>query len=213
MMKQVASLRLVLWLGLIAATGAGLHRFVPGLQPNMVQTALILAPLLVLASHQELIRLARAVAPLYLAAVLAFVSALLVGQLSTNIWDTYPFTSWRMYAQLHDHDPVFYEYTGIRADGELVSINPAREMPTITCVIRLAHLAEAIRSASDAPSRHGLRQRYENLLRAIARLHNRRVPTPIHAIRVTRAVVPFRAYAGEHSIQRETSWELDVGGP
>lgn len=211
-MKQVASLRLALWLGLIAVSGAGLHRLVPGLRPDVVETALILASLFVLAGHQELIRLARAVDPLYLAAVLAFVSALLVGQLAVRIWDTYPFTFWHMYAQLHDRDAVFYEYTGIRADGELVSINPAREMPTIACVIKLAHLAEAVRSVSDAPARHRLRQRYENLLRAIARLHNRRAPTPIHALTVTRAVVPFRTYAGEHSIQRETSWEIDVGG-
>lgn len=151
--------------------------------------------------------------------VLALFGLVVIGQAAGLKYQSYPFVKWGMYSGFSP-GTQFFEYRGVRPDGGEADFPVARllriHQPLCpTCgkrlTWRLKDLGNERYAAPPGPEREALAARYDELLRAAWRQHQRRHPdVELEAVDVWRARYDASQYVDASSIDRELVWRVSL---
>jgi hypothetical protein len=177
------------------------------------EACIYLGLLLFLAQQKPLISTLKALRPLYQVFLAGLVVAMVGAQLSDGGKRTFPFVVWSMYTRPADGDPQFYDYSAVSQDGREMPLDVFRVSRTLSfrLMFPLRDMARKIEWAGEGSQRRAMIADYETILRAVARMYNRRHPDdPIRTIYVWHCTIPLHAYRTPASIQRRLLWQLQV---
>jgi hypothetical protein len=191
---------------LIAAASLGTFRFALRIPSAITEAMLLLAILAVPLASPALIAIIRRTPIVQRAVFGGIAAAMLIGHFYRNIYDTFPFVEWDIYAYAPAGDIRLFDYYAVRRDATEEHVVPADLFPPLRkkLAVHLEQLATAIEAAADTTPRDTLMRQYDGLLRAMARAYNREhADNPLIAIRIEQWTVPVEHYAGRQSIARQ----------
>jgi len=177
------------------------------------EACIYLGLLLFLARRKPLISTLKALRPPYQVFLAGLVIAMLGAQLSDGGKRTFPFVVWSMYTRPAYGDPQYYDYSAVSQNGRELPLDVFRVSRTLSSrlMFPLRDLAREIDRAGEGAQRQAMIADYETMLRAVARMYNRRNPDdPIQSIYVWHCTIPLHAYHTPASIHRRLLWELQV---
>lgn len=169
--------------------------------------------LLFLAQQKPLISTLKALRPPYQVFLAGLVIAMLGAQLSDGGKRTFPFVVWSMYTRSAYGDPEYYDYSVVSQSGREMPLDAFRVSRTLSSRLMypLRDMARKIDWAGEGSQRQAMIAEYESILRAVARMYDRRNPDdPIQTILVWHCTVPLHAYRTPASIQRRLLWQLQA---
>jgi hypothetical protein len=146
-----------------------------------------------------------------------FLAGLVIAMLGAQLIDggkrTFPFVVWAMYTRPAFGDPQYYDYSARSQNGREVQLDVFRVSRTLASrlMFPLREMARELDGAWEESQRQAMIADYETILRAVARMYNRRNPDdPIRTIYVWHCTIPLHAYRNSSSIQRRLFWQLEV---
>lgn len=127
---------------------------------------------------------------------------------------TFPFVDWRMYSDSH-RGPLltFQHYDGVRFDGTRIPLSLGREVRSLDEWRLYTRLEAMTRDMSTSAGPDGLDpdDHLAELLRGLARIHNRRHPDePIVAIELLDVTVDTRTHRADDELDRRLLKRIEL---
>src|SRR5262245_44263877 len=181
------------WLAVTAV--ALLPRFPFAYDWRLLLEACVYLVLLLLVVRQHVFKSTwAALGPPYRLFLATLVALLLGAQLRGRSDETFPFVKWAMYSRRPAAQPRYYDYTAVLQSGQEAPLEVSRQFPTLSrkLLYNLDRMTRRIAYDPDGSGGQAERARYENTLRAVARMYTfYHADDPVRAIRVWQCTIPI----------------------